>query len=83
MTPDAPGVGGPPPPDEEDLGEPVAELRDLSLAVQDRFGRRVRGGIESRVLAGEFIGLAWTAPAVMLFEFLGGLFDLLAGKRRT
>ena len=83
MTPDTPSAGGQSPPDNEDMGEPVVELRDLSLAVDDRFGRRVRGRIERRVLAGEFLGLAWRAPMMMLLEFLRGLFELLVGKRRT
>jgi hypothetical protein len=69
--------------DEDDMGEPVAELRDLSLAVDDRFGRRLRGKIERRVLTGELLGLAWTAPMLMLLEFLRAPFELLKGKRRT
>ena len=64
------------------MGEPVVELRDLSLAVDDQFGRRVRGRIERRVLAGEFLGLAWMAPMMMLLEFLRVPFELLVGKRR-
>lgn len=70
------------PVDDTDLGEPVSELRDLSLAVDDRFGRRVRGRLERRVLAGELLGLAWTAPLMMLLEFLRIPFELLQGKRR-
>jgi hypothetical protein len=65
------------------MGEPVVELRDLSLAVDDRFGRRVRGRLERRFLAGELLGLAWTAPMMMLLEFLRAPFELLFGKRRT
>jgi hypothetical protein len=68
--------------DESDLGEPVTELRDLSLAVDDRFGRRVRGRIERRVLGGELLGLAWTAPVTVFLEFLRIPFELFLGKRR-
>lgn len=66
--------------DERDMGEPVAELQHLSLAVDDRFGRRVRGRIERRLLTGEFLGLAWTAPLLMVLEFLRAPFELFAGK---
>lgn len=82
MTPDVPGPGGEPPVDDSDLGDPVVELRDLSLSTSDQFGRRVRGRIERRRLAGEFIGLAWIAPVTMLLELLRVPFELLAGKKR-
>jgi hypothetical protein len=72
---------GGPPGDEADTGAPIVELRDLSLAVGDRFGRHVQGRIERRVLTGEFLGLAWTAPVMMLLEFLRAPFELL-GERR-
>jgi hypothetical protein len=68
--------------DDGDTGDPVVELRDLSLSVDDRFGRRLRDRIERRVLAGELLGLAWTAPLMMLLEFLRVPFELLVGKRR-
>jgi len=68
--------------DDLELGEPVAELKDLALSVNDRFGRRVRGRIERRALAGEFLGLAWTAPVMMLLELLRAPFELFQGKRR-
>jgi len=42
----------------------------------------VRGRIERRLLAGEFMGLAWTAPMMMLLELLRVPFELLVGKRR-
>jgi hypothetical protein len=67
---------------DDDMGEPVVELRDLSLSADDRFGRRVRGKIERRILTGEFIVLAWTAPMMMLLELLRVPFELLAGRKR-
>lgn len=82
MTPPDSGPDDDTPVDDIDLGEPVSELRDLSLAVDDRFGRRVRGRVERRVLAGELLGLAWTAPLMTLLEFLRIPFELLQGKRR-
>lgn len=68
--------------DEPDLGAPVTELQDLSLAVNDRFARRVRGRIERRTLGGEFLGLAWTAPAMTLLELLRVPFELFRGKHK-
>ena len=82
MTPDLPGPGDESPVNDGDMGEPVVELRDLSLSTDARFGRRVRGRIERRLLAGEFMGLAWTAPMMMLLELLRVPFELLVGKRR-
>lgn len=82
MTPDTAGPGGESPVDDGDMGEPVVELRDLSLAADDRFRRRVRGSIERRILTGELIGLAWTAPLMMLLELLRMPFELLVGKSR-
>ena len=60
----------------------VGELQGLSLEVDRRFGQRLHGRIERRALAGEFVGLAWTAPALMLLEFALLPFALLSGKRR-
>ncbi len=82
MTPGTSG-GNMPDDDDPDMGPPVAELRDLSLSVDERFGRRVRGKIERRTLAGEFVGLAWTAPVMTLLELLRASFELFGGKRRT
>jgi hypothetical protein len=82
VTPDTPGAGDESPVEEDDMGEPVVELRELSLSSDDRFGRRVHRRIERRILAGEFIVLAWTAPMMMLLELLRVPFELLVGKRR-
>lgn len=82
MTPDTLGPRDESPVDDGDMGEPVVELRDLSLSVTDQFGRRVHRGIERRILAGEFIALAWTAPMMILLELLRMPFELLVGKRR-
>ena len=81
MTPSGSGSDEPPV-DDTELGDPVTELRDLSLAVDDRFGRRVRGRLERRVLTGELLGLAWAAPLLTFLEFLRIPFELFLGKRR-
>jgi hypothetical protein len=71
------------PPDDVALGQPIAELQDLTLGVSDRFGRRVRNGIERRVLAGDLLDLAWSAPIAALIELIRASFELFRGNRRT
>lgn len=82
MTPEAPDPSVPLA-DDADLGPPVVELRDLAVGVDDRFGDRVRGKIERRLLAGELLTLTLSAPLTVLLEFLRLAFDMFAGKRRT
>lgn len=67
---------------DEDLGEPIQELRDLTVSVGDQFDRRVRGAIERRLLAGELLSLAWTAPLTTLVELLRAPFEMLSARRR-
>jgi len=83
VTPDTPPPSGESSTDTEDLGQPIAELQDLPLHVSDRFIRRVRGKIERRVIAGEFLGLAWTAPLMMLLEFIRIPFEAFGQGRRS
>ncbi|MCC7125314.1 MAG: hypothetical protein IT178_10735 [Acidobacteria bacterium] len=50
-------------PTRDDSGEPaVDELRDLTLPVDEGFAGRVSRRIERRLLAGDLIELAWSAP---------------------
>ena len=79
MTPDSP----PPSDHDEDLGEPISELQDLPLPVDDRFGRQVRNRIERRLVTTEFLDLAWTAPLMMFLEFLRIPLDVFGGNRRS
>jgi hypothetical protein len=81
MTPDVP-LPGEERIEEGDLGEPVEALRALSWSMDQRFAHKVRGRIERRAFAGELISLAWTAPIMMLLEFLRVPFEALAGRRR-
>lgn len=69
-------------PSDDDLGEPIAELRQLSLTVDERFGSRVRGGIERRVLTGHFLDLLWTGPLAVLLEFVAIAFGLARTNRK-
>jgi hypothetical protein len=70
------------PSDDTDLGAPVTELSNVSWPLDDRFATRVRGRIERRLVAGEFLELFWTAPLAMLLEFLRWPIELLAGRRK-
>lgn len=69
MTPDTPQPDAAESITDGEMGGPLLELQDLSLDVGDRLRRRVRGSINRRVLAGELVGLAWTAPLTILLEF--------------
>lgn len=80
------------PPDEEaeleelsetDLGEPLAELYDLSWPSGDDFGRRVNGRIERRLLAGRLLDVAWSAPLMVIIELLRAPFELFSSGRRA
>lgn len=82
MTPDPPDPASEFQIDDADLGEPIAELRDLSIQGNDRFGSQVRSRIERRRLAGEFVSLAWSGPVAVVLELLRVPFELFAGRRR-
>lgn len=67
----------------DDLGEPIVELQALSLGVDERFGRRVRGGIERRMLAGHFVDLLWTGPLAVFLEFITIALGLARTNRKS
>jgi len=69
-------------PEPADLGEPIAELRELDWAAGDRFGRKVTGGIERRLLAGRLLDVTWTAPLMVLLELLRAPFESFSSGRR-
>lgn len=74
-----------PPPesvDDPELGEPIAELADLAWTPGARFGHRVSGGIERRLLTGRLLDVAWTAPLMVLLELLRLPFESLSANRR-
>ena len=64
-----------------DDGEPVAELEGISVPVDGRFGERVRGRIERRLLAGDLIELAWMAPFIVLVEWITTPFRMLNDRQ--
>lgn len=74
---------GPGEPGDGDLGEPVAELRELAWQPAEDFQRRVNGRIERRLLTGRLLDVAWSAPLMVLLELLRAPFELFSGSRPT
>ena len=66
---------------EEDDGAPVTELHGLSISVDEGFGDQVRGRIERRLLTGDLLELAWTAPFIVLVEWLTMPFRMLHDRQ--
>jgi len=62
---------------DEDLGEPVAELKGMEEDVSRGFLGRVLARLQRRSLVGHFATMAWTASALAFFEFLGMIFSIL------
>ncbi len=63
----------------QDPGEPIAELRDLSHETGPDFFHRLRRRIERRSLASSFMDVVWLAPVLILVEFVGMVFQLFGG----
>jgi len=82
VTPPGEGNGADGADEDPDLGPPVAELRDVSLSLGDRFVGRVRGRIERRMLTGEVVELLCVAPVTMFLEFLRWPFEALSRDRQ-
>ena len=68
--------------DNEDLGEPIAELSELGWMPDARFGRKVTGRIERRLLTGRLLDVAWSAPLMVLLELLRAPFESFTANRR-
>ena len=61
---------------EEDLGEPIVELRELEEVVSGGFLGRVLSKLQRRSLVSHLATMAWTASALAFFEFLGMIFSI-------
>ena len=66
-------------PDEE-LGEPLAELRNLAEEPSGGFVRRIHGAIQRRVLTGHLLDLGWSAPLTILREYVNVIAESLRGQ---
>ncbi|MCB9535421.1 MAG: hypothetical protein H6704_04085 [Myxococcales bacterium] len=69
--------------EEDELGEPIAELRDLGEPMAPGFRRRLHRRIERRQLAGDVTTLFWEAPVAWTVEMLRVLFGAKDAARRT
>ena len=67
--------------EDPDLGEPIAQLAELSDEPRPGFLDRVRGSIDRRRLGSQVSGLAWHGLALVLLEFLAMMMTLLVGAR--
>lgn len=65
--------------DIQDVGEPIAELRDLSLETEPDFYDRVRRRIERRSLASSFMAAAWLVPVLIFMELVSMVFESFRG----
>lgn len=67
----------------EDMGEPIAELRDLSVETEPDLFDRVRRRIERRSLASSFMDVAWLVPILIFFELIGMVFESFGGGSKN
>ena len=61
--------------DLDDLGEPIAELRDLEEVPGRGFAARVMNTLRRRDLGSQLATLGWTGLAAVLLEFLQIVFS--------
>ena len=66
--------------DIQDVGEPIAELRDLSVETEPDLYDRVRRRIERRSLASSFMDMAWLMPILIFIELVGMVFGSFGGS---
>ncbi|HEY6510001.1 MAG TPA: hypothetical protein VIY56_18390 [Vicinamibacterales bacterium] len=78
MTPDSTDL----PPDlDGDDDTAIAELAVLVVDIDDRFGERVRGRIERRLLGRELLTVTVTGSLTVFLEFVRVVHGLLIGQR--
>lgn len=72
-----------PPPgrDDQDLGQPVTELRELVDPPSSGFLARVRGSIHRRLFASDAADFVFQAFFAVLFDYLDLVMRALAGAR--
>ena len=63
---------------DEDLGEPIAELRDYAEAPSPAFLSRVLGSVRRRSLTSHLATLGWSALGQVLLSFLEMIYSLFA-----
>lgn len=70
-----------PPLDDDDLGAPVAELRDFEEAPASGFLDRVVRRLRRRALGGQLMTLAWTGFGQVVLEFLRIVYSFFEPRR--
>lgn len=68
--------------EDDELGEPIAELRDLGEPMAPGFRQRLHQRIERRQLAGDVTTLFWEAPVAWTVEMLRLVFGVTDAARR-
>ena len=64
-------------------GEPVVQLRGLTLPVDVRFADRVGRRIERRALSNEFMEFAWAIPVAVGLELMRIPGEILRARKRA
>ena len=60
---------------DEDLGEPVEELRDFEIERSPGFLTRLRGALRRRDLGSQMVTLSWSGFGTVGLEFIRMLFS--------
>ena len=76
MSPDS-DKSNPRPANDQDLGEPIADLLDLEQDTSPTFLQVVRRKIHRRSMTSQFASFSWHLPKMILVEFWNMLVQLL------
>lgn len=68
--------------DDADLGEPIAELRDLEEVPSAGFLGRLRNSLRRRALGAQVATLSWTGLATVVVEFIRVIFSIFETNQR-
>lgn len=60
----------------DDLGEPIAELRDFQAEPPSGFVHRLLNTLRRRDLSKQFVSMGWTGFAAVLLEFVKMIFSV-------
>jgi hypothetical protein len=66
---------------DEDLGEPIAELRTLDEPAPDGFLNRLLASLRRRDLSSHFATFSWSAMGTVVIEFVRMIYSLFESGR--
>ena len=69
------GDGGPPHPDDIDIGEPIRALSEIGLEPRKGFFDKLRRKIERRSFTSHLATFTWEVPRLFLLEMLALIFQ--------